>query len=120
VTATEQAERFAIVALMGHHQVAGRLSEAMVAGCPLLQVDIPLEDGSWSTRQFGAAAIYEITYVSEDVARAIAKQNPAHPISVWTARSLGLLPQPELPEGREPDAVEDEDDDPEMDEPDED
>lgn len=94
---TEQPERWAIVALMGHRQVAGRVSEEMFAGTPMCRVDIPLAEGSFSTRLFGGAALYEVTYVSEEVARAIAARQPAHPISEWTAQSLGLLPKPESP-----------------------
>ena len=91
-------ERYAVVALMGHRQVAGRVSEEMFAGTPMCRVDIPLADGSFSTRLFGGSAIYEITFVEEDVARAVAKRDPAHPVSAWSARSLGLLPEPEREE----------------------
>ena len=87
-------ERYAVVALMGHRQVAGRVSEELFAGTPMLRVDIPLADGSFSTRLFGGSAIYEITFVEEDVARAVAKRDPGHPVSAWSARSLGLLPEP--------------------------
>ena len=88
----EQAERWAIVALMGHRQVAGRVSEELFAGAPMRRVDIPQPDGSFSTRLYGGSALYEVTYVTEEVARAVADRDPAHPISVWTARGLGLLP----------------------------
>ena len=98
-------ERYAIVSLMGHRQVAGRVSEELFAGAPMCRVDIPLADGSFSTRLFGGSALYEVTYVTENVARAVASRDPAHPISEWSARSLGLLPQ--LPPGRDPDELED-------------
>lgn len=41
----------------------------------------------------GGAAIYEITYVDEATARAVAKARPAHPLGTWSARRLGLLPE---------------------------
>jgi hypothetical protein len=91
--ATVKPDRWAIVAIMGHQERTGRVSEEMVAGAPMLRVDIPLPDGTFSTRHLGAASIYEITYVSEDVARAVAAVRPAHPIQQWTAQHLGLLPQ---------------------------
>lgn len=106
-TVPEQPERWAIVAIMGRQERIGRISEAMVAGTPMLRVDVPLEDGSFSTHDLGGSAFYEITYVDEQTARALAKERPAHPISIWTAQRLGLAPKSELPEGRDPDTVED-------------
>jgi len=94
----QQPERWAIVSLLGHQDRVGRVSEETVAGASMLRVDIPQADGSFSTRHVGGAAIYEITYLTEEVARAVAKARPTHPISVWSARSLGLLPQLPAPE----------------------
>jgi hypothetical protein len=105
-----QPERWAIVALMGHRQVAGRISEELVAGTPMLRLDIPLADDTWSTRLFGGAAIYEITYVDEPVARAVAARDPAHPISIWSAQNLGLLPKSDPPPAARHDVVLDEED----------
>lgn len=97
--ATPQApERWAIVSLFGHAERAGRVNEETVAGAAMLRVDIPLEDGSFSTRHVGGAALYEITYVTEEVARAVAKARPGHPLGTWSVRSLGLLPPAPAPE----------------------
>ena len=100
-----QTERWAVVALMGHRQVAGRVSEELFAGTPMCRVDIPLADGTFSTRLFGGSALYEITFVEEPVARAVAGRDPAHPIGAWSVRSLGLLPAPEPPFGESDDLV---------------
>lgn len=111
--ATPPPDRYAIVALMGHRQVAGRVSEEMFAGAPMCRVDIPLADGTFSTRLFGGSAIYEVTFVAEGVARAVAGRDPAHPVSVWSARSLGLLPQhDQLPAHAEDFLEDDEEDEP--------
>lgn len=105
-------ERWAIVSLLGHQERVGRVSEETVAGAAMLRVDIPLEDGSFSTRHVGGAAIYEITYVDEATARAVARARPAHPISIWSAQRLGLLPKPEVAELPAPEGFLAEDDTP--------
>jgi hypothetical protein len=92
MTDAQSPDRWAIVALMGHRQVAGRVSEELFAGVPMCRVDIPLADGSFSTRLFAGSALYEVTFVTEEVARAVAARNPAHPVQAWSVRSLGLLP----------------------------
>ncbi len=89
-TTVDQApERWAIVSLFGHTERVGRISD--IADGAMVRVDIPLEDGSFSTRDIGRGAIYEVTYVTEEVARAVAKARPAHPVQSWSVRSLGLL-----------------------------
>lgn len=89
--ANEQPERWAIVSLLGHQERIGRVSGETVAGASMLRIDIPLADGTFSTRHVGGAAIYEITYVDEATARALAGARPAHPLSIWSARSLGIV-----------------------------
>ncbi len=72
-------EFWAVVELMGHITLAGRLtkpSETM----NLFQIDIPDGD-QFKTELFGANAVYRIRAVSEEIARAYAR--PAHEIIAY-------------------------------------
>lgn len=84
---------WALVELMGHQRIAGHVSEREIAGAKLLQVDVP-ENGTVQsvTKFYGPSAIYCITPMTEETARAMAKQIDVGPISVWDAKRL--LPSP--------------------------
>lgn len=106
-TETEKFESWVILELMGHVKVAGLASEAMIAGAPLLRVDVPDTDGQPGFTQFyGATAIYRLTPVSEEVACALAAS--------LRVRAVQRYELPQLAAGkadREEDDEEDEDDD---------
>src|SRR5262245_6355038 len=80
---TEQPPQWAVVELMGHVRLAGRLTEEEKFGTKMGRLDIPLQDGTFITQYFGGASVYRITYVSEDVARHVAKQEAPAPVSPW-------------------------------------
>jgi hypothetical protein len=82
---TEKFEQWANVELMGHQRVVGRCTEEMIAGHPMLRVDIP-EGDTFSTSYFGASAIYRLTVVSEEVARKICSKISQTPSFVWELR----------------------------------
>ena len=65
----QQQEMWAVVELMGHGRTAGRIRSSDLGG--LLRVDVPTED-DYRTEFYGAAAIYSVKIVSEEVARAYA------------------------------------------------
>jgi hypothetical protein len=72
---------WAIVEIMGHRRLAGRISEHLVAGRQLLRVDCPGEkDGEWATQMYGAQSIFSITPCTEEVARQAAKQWRPEPV----------------------------------------
>jgi hypothetical protein len=79
---TEQADQWAIVELMGHVRLAGRLTEEEKFGAKMGRLDIPLNEG-FITQYFGGGSVYRITFVSEDVARHVAKQEAPAPVSPW-------------------------------------
>jgi len=82
---TETFSQWASVELMGHQRVVGRCSEEMIAGHPMLRVDIP--DGeAFSTRYYGSSAIYCLTVISEDVARKICGRISQQPSFAWDLR----------------------------------
>ncbi len=64
---------WAIVALMGHTELAGQLTRPGEFG-GLWQLDIPDENnnGGFRTEFFGSSAVFRIRLVSEEIARAYA------------------------------------------------
>ena len=82
---SEKFEQWANVELMGHQRVVWRCSEELIAGHPMLRVDIP--DGeAFSTRYYGSSAIYCLTVVSEEVARRICGSISQAPSFAWDLR----------------------------------
>jgi hypothetical protein len=72
---------WAIVQLMGHVRIAGRISEEEKFGAKIGRLDIPRGDkGEFSTEYFGASSVYRIQIVSEEIARQVASSNDSRPI----------------------------------------
>lgn len=67
-------ECFAVVELMGHHQIAGRVTEESIAGVNMLRVDVPelSPERPGHTKYFGGGSIYAIHPCSEELARQVA------------------------------------------------
>jgi len=93
----EKFEHWALVEIMGHLRLAGRVTEQAIGGANFVRVDIPaVGDQQPFTRLFGASAIYSITLVDEETARLVAAQYRAAPMDEWSARRfLQSLPAPE-------------------------
>lgn len=79
-------DQWAIVELMGHQVIAGRVSEVLIAGKGMLRVDVPTvgEIESW-TKLYSPAAIYAITPTTEAVATEAALRMRVRPVKVYTA-----------------------------------
>ncbi len=73
---------WAIVELMGHVKLAGKLTEEEKFGAKMGRLDIPTDEG-FVTQFFGGGSVYRITYVTEEVARHVAKGNKADPVYSW-------------------------------------
>lgn len=75
-------ETWGIVQLMGHQQLAGRLSEVSVAGSAMLRIDVPdpTDKTKFRTAIRGAGAVYGIDFVDETIARASAVAHNSRPI----------------------------------------
>ena len=86
-------ETWAIVELMGHVRHAGRLTEEEKFGGKLGRLDIPLADGAFATKYFGAASVYSITVVSEEAARIVAQHTQPQPVHSWEMPKPNVLPQ---------------------------
>lgn len=78
----------AILELMGHAKIAGRISEHPLGSSVFIRVDVPaVADMDEFTRLFNPGAIYSINPCSEDIMLAIAKETRAIPIKTWDEES---------------------------------
>lgn len=77
-------EGWAILELMGHVRLAGRVTEESHFGVALGRIDIPTQSGDgYTTQYFGGASIYRLTPTTEEIARSIAVQNQPQPVRSW-------------------------------------
>ncbi len=82
-------EGWAILELMGHRRLAGRVSEAEIAGAKLLRIDVPGEGDSVKATQFySAAAVYCLTPTTEETARKVAALAAPAPVQQWELPAL--------------------------------
>lgn len=110
---SDKFEQWANVELMGHQRVVGRCSEELIAGHPMMRVDVP--DGeAFTTRYYGSSTIYCLTVVSEEVARTICASISQKPSFAWELRDhpkAVTYETPSVPAAgarREPDDLDDE------------
>lgn len=86
-----EAKQWAIVALFGHTKIAGQVSSYNFGG-QFVRIDIPPIDGRPGfTKLIGPTAIFDITFVTEEVARAAAKHFRAEPVSAYEIPELRQL-----------------------------
>lgn len=78
-----EGETWAVVELMGHVRLGGRVTEEEKFGGKLGRIDIPTADGGFVTQYFGASSVYRLTIVAEDVAREVAKLSNPAPVQPW-------------------------------------
>lgn len=80
----ESFDTWAVVDVMGHQRFVGKVTEQVVAGHGFVRVDVPETDKqkAW-TKLIGPGSIYAITPVSEEIARAMARERMATPISEY-------------------------------------
>lgn len=92
----ERASFWALVELMGRAKIAGEISEFQFAGGTLIRVDVPeTESQPAFTRMYGISAIYCITPVDEAVARTLAQNLVARPVTIWLPSTDRLLAPPD-------------------------
>ncbi|HEY5566020.1 MAG TPA: hypothetical protein VIM81_02080 [Gammaproteobacteria bacterium] len=109
---TQRFEAWGIVALFGHKQIAGRITEQTIGGETFIRVDVPHAEGDgYHTQLFGKGAIYSMSLTDEAIAREFAKRSTERPVSVYDVAQLlkDNAPQPALPRrsSLEPDADDD-------------
>lgn len=78
---------FAILELMGHRKLGGKLSEQEIAGQAFVRIDIPGQDGDVATQFYSAAAIYAITPTTEEIARSVSAYHRPEPVTRWEFES---------------------------------
>lgn len=80
----EQRGQWAVVELMGHKTVAGLVSKTEMLGKALLRIDVPATERFPAfTQLYGEAAIYCVTFASEEVACRVADAVQVNPVSVY-------------------------------------
>jgi hypothetical protein len=89
-TNPERFEAWAIVELMGHVKMAGRILEEERFGVKMGRIDIPGPGKTFVTQWFSGSSVYRITPVTEEVARAVARNCMPEPVHTWELR----LPAP--------------------------
>ena len=95
-------EDWAVLELMGHRRLAGKVTDAVIGGGTFLRIDIPGEGDQWTTQYYSPGAVYCITPTTEDIARAVAKSSQPAPVHRWE-----LLPVEGSPEGYPDDDIPD-------------
>lgn len=94
--AAQKFEAWGLVEIMGHSQLAGRLSEEVIAGANLLRVDVPQSipgEAEFRTEYIGPNSIYRLRVTTEEVARALAARSNTEPQYAYGLR----LQAPALP-----------------------
>lgn len=85
----ERFEAWAIVELFGHQRIAGLLTEQTIGGANFIRIDVPaFENSPAFTKLYTQGAIYGVTFVSEQIARAAAQSYRVAPVSVYELRDL--------------------------------
>jgi len=91
---TERFEEWAILELMGHRRLAGRITEQTIGGASFLRLDIPGNGERKAFTQFySGQAVYCITPTTEAVARMIAASSCVEPVTPYEVR-LAIETQP--------------------------
>lgn len=78
----ESFDQWAILELMGHVRLAGRVTEEEHFGAKLGRIDIPNGDG-FTTQYFSGGSIYRLTPTTEVIARQVAQSNQPQPVHRW-------------------------------------
>ena len=89
---TSSFDQWCLVELFGHQRIAGRVTEQTIGGCAFVRVDVPAVDEiPYYTKLYGNGAIYAMTPVTEEIARAAAKTYRAVPVSPYEIPELKAL-----------------------------
>ena len=88
-------EQWAVLEIMGHQRYAGRVTEQAIGGSSFVRLDVPEANGKAPfTKFFGSSAIYAMTIVDEETARAAVSEFQRQPIDEWSARRMLGLEEP--------------------------
>jgi hypothetical protein len=77
-------DEWAVIELLGHRRVAGRVREVQIAGAGFLRIDIPPTQGHAAQTQYvSPGSVYALHPVTEQVATASAANCRPEPIARW-------------------------------------
>jgi hypothetical protein len=83
-------EHWALVELMGHQRVAGRVTEESVAGKSFLRVDVPDAKGETvCTRYYSPEAVYCISPTDRQIAIGLAAKTAVRPVTIYDLARMG-------------------------------
>jgi hypothetical protein len=89
----ETFDQWAIVEMLGHRRVAGRVREVVLAGAGMLRVDVPTTPGHVErTMYVSPGSVYALHPTSEAVA--VAARSTPDPVSRWELPSATGQPAP--------------------------
>lgn len=95
MTTQDGFEGWAIVELMGHRRLAGKVSPSVIGGAAVLRIDVPRGD-QFTTQFYSGASLYALTPTTEEIARKLAAHLQPEPVSLYELRALP--PQVDLTE----------------------
>lgn len=82
-------EGWAVIEVLGHRRLAGYVTDVAMFGTAMCRIDIPGEDGATlGTQYYSGNSLFSVTPCSEEVARAVAKQNQPRPVQTWEMPAL--------------------------------
>ena len=87
---TDSYEGFAILELMGHRRLAGKVSQGVIGGSPLIRIDIPDATGKETTQFYSPASLYCLTPTTEEIVKRMAQHNYPAPVNAYEL----ALPEP--------------------------
>lgn len=101
MTDTETAappEEWAIVEIMGHRRLAGRIQQVSRFGADMLRIDRPMQDGTFVTEFYGGSSLYAVRPTTEELARAAEQSwndpRPIAPLNYRPREEPAALPPP--------------------------
>ena len=85
-------DSWAILELMGHRRLAGKVTEATIGGGAFIRIDCPGKEKE-TTQYYAPGAVYCITPTTEEIARKFAEYyepQPVHPFEIARPMITGL------------------------------
>jgi len=80
----EKFELFAIIELMGHQKMSGKVTEQTIGSASFIRVDVPeTKNVKEFTRFINPSSIYAINPVTEEIMKDIAENISFQPLKAW-------------------------------------
>lgn len=82
-------EAWAVLEILGHQRYAGRVREWPIGNATFIRLDVPgCEDRPGFHKIFGAASVFSITPVTEEVARLMVRELRTWPLNLSDLRDV--------------------------------